>query len=58
MIQVPFYSLDYVERDLGSSLGGSVDGLFAARVVLRSKMLLPPIVGKRRVSVWGTVLMP
>ena len=27
MIQVPFYSLDYVERDLGSSLAESVDAV-------------------------------
>jgi len=35
MMQVPFYSLDYVERDLGSSLGKSVDDVLKSNWFIR-----------------------
>ena len=35
MMHVPFYSLDYVERDLGSSLGGSVDAVIKSNWYIR-----------------------
>ena len=35
MMQVPFYSLDYVERDLGSSLGESVDAVIKSNWYIR-----------------------
>lgn len=35
MIYVPFYSLDYVERDLGSSLGESVDAVIKSNWFIR-----------------------
>jgi dTDP-4-amino-4,6-dideoxygalactose transaminase len=35
MIQVPFYSLDYVERDLGSSLAESVDAVIKSNWYIR-----------------------
>jgi dTDP-4-amino-4,6-dideoxygalactose transaminase len=35
MLQVPFYSLDYVERDLGSSLGESVDAVLKSNWYIR-----------------------
>lgn len=35
MVQVPFYSLDYVERDLGSSLGESVDAVLKSNWYIR-----------------------
>ena len=35
MIHVPFYSLDYVERDLGSSLGESVDAVIKSNWYIR-----------------------
>ena len=34
-MHVPFYSLDYVERDLGSSLGGSVDAVIKSNWYIR-----------------------
>ena len=35
MVHVPFYSLDYVERDLGSSLGESVDAVLKSNWYIR-----------------------
>ncbi|MBR2899825.1 MAG: DegT/DnrJ/EryC1/StrS family aminotransferase [Fibrobacter sp.] len=35
MMHVPFYSLDYVERDLGSSLGESVDAVIKSNWYIR-----------------------
>jgi len=35
MIQVPFYSLDYVERDLGSSLAGSIASVIKSNWFIR-----------------------
>lgn len=35
MVHVPFYSLDYVERDLGSSLGESIDAVLKSNWYIR-----------------------
>ena len=35
MVQVPFYSLDYVDRDLGSSLEKSIDGVVRSNWFVR-----------------------